>query len=183
VVVLALVGALAAAGFALFRTRPPRRLSRSAYDDIVGEAARRHHVSPFLVKAVIEQESGFDPWVTGAVGEVGLMQITTGAMRDWEEQTAQRCRLPGLLFDPRLNIEVGTWYLGKAQAKWRDYRDGDALALAQYNAGARNATRWAPEDPREAVRLDGISFPSTREYIRRVRQYRRSFEREHGGSG
>jgi soluble lytic murein transglycosylase len=106
------------------------------------------------------------------------MQITMAAVKDWERDTGQKCWLRGLLYDPELNIEVGTWYLSAALVRWRGYRDAEILALAQYNAGARNAARWAPSDPADAMPLSRVSFPSTREYISRVRQYRRAFERE-----
>lgn len=106
------------------------------------------------------------------------MQITPGAVKDWQRATGQRCRFNGMLFDPRLNIEIGTWYLSKAVATWQDYRDSDVLALAQYNAGPSRAREWRPKDPREELELSRISFPSTREYIKRVRHHWRTFERD-----
>lgn len=151
----------------------------TAYDAIIWEAARRHGVSPFLVKAVVYTESRFNPWAVGSKSEIGLMQITDGAVQDWEDHTGRRCPLRGLLFDPRLNIEIGTWYLGHASARWQDYRDAEVLILAQYNAGPSRAAAWSPADPQERLSLDSISFPSTREYIRIVREYSRKFEKEH----
>jgi soluble lytic murein transglycosylase len=151
---------------------------QNAYDDIIREASRRHQVSPFLVKAVIRKESDFNPLAVGAVGEIGLMQITDGAVEDWERHTGRECRLSALRFDPRMNIEIGTWYLGKAVRRWRGWKNGIFLALAQYNAGPSKAKAWAPEDPREKVPLDAIEFPGTREYIERVLEYLHEFERE-----
>ena len=175
--VLAIALALA---LAAWRLRPPRH-DENFYDNDIWEAARRHRVSPFLVKAVIAQESSFDASAVGESREMGLMQITEGAVKDWERLTGRRCRLRGLLFDPRLNIEIGSWYLGKAMARWREYRDADVLALAQYNAGEQTVSErnWAPKDPREQVRLAAVDFPSTRQYIVRVRERWRQLEREY----
>jgi soluble lytic murein transglycosylase len=173
-VLLALVGGLAwNLGF-----RPRQR--SMAYDSIIWEASRRHRISPLLVKAVIRRESKFSPWARGRAGEVGLMQITDHVVQDWERWSGERCAAKGMLFDPRLNIEIGTWYLALALKRWRGYRDVEMLALAQYNAGPANAGRWAPKDPRERV-LNRIRFPMTREYILKVLEYRLMYERKYRG--
>ena len=167
---------LAAVYFGYFRSQQGKQ---NAYDRLIWEAAARHHVSPFLVKAVIARESSFRASAKGKMGEMGLMQITDGAVKDWARHTGHRPPLPGLLFDPRLNVEIGTWYLGRGLLRWHDYRSRNVLALAHYNAGAGNARKWAPEIPSQKVELNTISFPSTREYIRVVLENWNSFEREH----
>ncbi len=178
-VLLIVVILAAGAAFCLFTFKARLKEHRCRYDSIIWETARRHGVSPLLVKAVIRRESNFKNLAVGAAGEVGLMQITEGAVLDWEEYSGQRCALRGLLFDPRLNIEIGTWYLAKGLKRWRNHRDADALALAHYNAGPSKAREWAPEDPRLPVSMKRISFPDTREYIISVREYWTSFEKEY----
>jgi soluble lytic murein transglycosylase len=182
VLALAAIVAIVAVGVLIHRGCRLERISESAFDDIIWEKAQRHGVSPYLVKAVVKQESGFLPWAVGDAGEVGLMQITGQVVTDWERATGQQCRLQGLLFDPRLNIEIGTWYLARAVRDWQQYRDRDVLALAQYNAGPTRARNWAPEDPNENA-LERVRYPGTQEYISRVLRYREalekgSFERE-----
>ena len=147
------------------------------YDTIIVEAANRHHVSPALVKAIIRQESGFRPWIEGKAGEVGLMQLTPGAVRDWERSTGQKCQTRGVLFDPRLNIEIGSWYIASTLAQWQSRPDMEVLALAQYNAGIKNAVKWAAADPK-ANTLDRISFPSTRRYIERILRFKHTYEHD-----
>jgi soluble lytic murein transglycosylase len=145
------------------------------FDDMIREAASRHGIDPALVKAVIRQESSFCPWQVGKAGEIGLMQITGAAVKDWETFTGQRCRYRGMLFDPRLNIEIGTWYLARAVRRWREYEHGDSLALAEYNAGISRARQWAPEDPVGNV-MPRVRFPSTRKYISNVIKYRVEYD-------
>jgi len=147
---------------------------RHAYDAMIREAAARHGIDPAIIKAVIKQESRFRPWQVGAAGEVGLMQLTSGAVTDWETATGQRCRYRGLLFDPRLNIEIGTWYLARALRRWRKFDEGEMLALAEYNAGLSRAREWAPEANDGNV-LPRIRFPSTRKYISNVLRYRERY--------
>lgn len=146
------------------------------FDRVISEAAARHGISPSLVKAVIRQESDFRPWVTGKVGEIGLMQITTPTVQDWERVTGQRCPTRGMLYEPRLNIEIGTWCLARAWTQWANRPQQTELALAQYNAGRVHALRWAKAAGESEV-LESISFPSTKRYIRSVMKYRQKYER------
>ncbi len=161
---------LAAALLGVLDLRHFRAGGEDAFDEIIADAARRHAVSPHLVKAVIKQESGFRPWQVGRAGEIGLMQLMPGAVQDWERHTGQACRHRGLLFDPRLNIEIGTWYLGRALKRWHDTEDLEILALAQYNAGPSRAIEWNASETAEKG-VDRVRFPSTREYITSVLDY------------
>ncbi len=177
--VLAVAAVTAAAVYGGWRYRAWRGqfADEDTFDEIIEEAVKRHQVPACLVKAVIRQESSFRPLVRGGAGEIGLMQITEGAILDWERFHGRRCPRRGMFFDPRMNIEVGTWYLARALNKWRDYRDAEVLALAEYNAGRTNALNWAPEDRRENA-LERIHFPGVREYIEKVMKYRLAFELE-----
>lgn len=144
---------------------------------LIAESARRHHVPRALVMAVIQQESRFDSQARGGAGEVGLMQITHHAIADWAQRMSVSAPGKYLAHDPAWNIEVGTWYLGRALERWRGYADAEVLALAEYNAGPSNARRWAPEIAGTSA-LDNISFPGTRRYIDRVLSFRVRFDED-----
>ena len=63
---------------------------------------------------------------------------------------------------------ASAWYLGQAVQYWEARKCSDPLpfALAEYNAGRRNAIRWATEagtDAREFV--ETVSFGTTKAYI------------------
>lgn len=159
--------AVIAAAVLFWRERFERVPPRERYDQYIAQAADRHNVPPALVQAVIAVESSYRPRVRGKDGELGLMQITVPVAQDWRRHTGRKYGAKGLLLDPRLNIEIGTWYLGRALRRWREYRHGVKLALAQYNAGPGKVTEWVPQSPR-ADPIDGISYPGTRQYIKKV---------------
>jgi soluble lytic murein transglycosylase len=137
----------------------------NAYDQIIMEAARRHCIDSCLLKAVIWKESRFKQNARGGKGEVGLMQVRpTAAAKDW--MIANHIDIPseGILFYPRINIEIGAWYLSDALRKWRKYEHCEELALSQYNAGARGMSSWIPSDYNGEV-LENIKISSTKSYV------------------
>ena len=154
-------------------TAVQRGKNTTRYDAIIWETANRHDVDPYLIKAVIRQESRFNPNVRGKAGEVGLMQITEGAVADWMRVNKRAITFPGGTFDPEMNIEIGTWYLARACSRWRTHPKSDVLALSQYNAGPTRAKRWA-KLPDEKL-LAAIPIASTRSYIVNVLAYRDEF--------
>ncbi len=137
----------------------------SMWDRCIVEAARRNNVDPRLVKAVVWRESRFRPDALGLAGEVGLMQIRPGgAVADWARANGVEPPPVGALFTPELNIEIGSWYLGKAVRKWAPYKGCFELSLCEYNAGSSRSNSWRPLNPDDNV-VDNISISSTRAYV------------------
>lgn len=175
--ITALVLAAAAGALVLAEKDPAYRLAEwlsfgrhTAYDDAVASAAARHGVDPLLVKAVIWQESRFHPEKVGAHGERGLMQVTEGAAQDWVKSEGIETFVPADLFDPKTNIEVGTWYLGRALKHWGTQEDPLPFALGEYNAGRSRVRRWSRGEQISAEDLRAaMDIPSTRFYVSAVR--------------
>jgi soluble lytic murein transglycosylase-like protein len=115
-------------------------------DRIVRDAADRHHVDQALVKAVINQESGWNAGAVSRKGAIGLMQLIPG--------TAQRFGA-GNPFDPAQNVEAGTTYLKSLLDR---YNNNLSLSLAAYNAGEH------------AVDLNGgvPAYRETQQYVQKV---------------
>lgn len=106
----------------------------SRYDDLIQRASRKYGVPAALIKAVMKQESGFDPGVVSPAGAVGLMQLLPSTAG---KSVAQ-------LKDPATNIDAGTKYL-KEQL---DAFGGNVrLALAAYNAGPNAVRRYGGVPP------------------------------------
>ena len=184
----ALLLAAATAALVLLEEDPGYRLSEwlgfgrhRAYDDEIASAAARHGVDPLLVKAVIWQESRFHPDKLGSRGERGLMQVTEPAAADWVAATGVETFVPGDLLDPKTNIEVGTWYLGRALRHWSGQPDPLPFALGEYNAGRSRVKRWAGGGRMSADELDAaMDIPSTRAYIAAVRGRHDYYRRRDG---
>ena len=93
--------------------------------------SRRQGLDPVMVAAVIEIESRFDPFAKSHVGACGLMQLMPPTAR--ELLALRNARVDARhLFNPVLNIELGTAYLARLLHRF----DGDLQrALVAYNAG------------------------------------------------
>jgi len=139
------------------------------YDRLIRSVAIEHHLDPMLVKAVVWRESRFDPKKYGGAGERGLMQVSEKAAKEWaRENKIDNFRVEEL-FDPKTNLEAGTWYLRRAFEHWETQSDPMPFALAEYNAGASRAQRWSGGNGVDAVPaqtfLKKIDFPGTRKYV------------------
>lgn len=153
------------------------------YRDIIVAQSGRLGLDPRLVAAVIRVESRFFPGAVSSVGARGLMQVLPETGR-W---AAGRLGLTGfrseMLYDPVVNITIGTWYLahlldqfeGRAPAAGARLPTGLPAALAAYNAGRQVVDAWLAVgvwDGTEAG-ANRIPFPETRAFVRRVlRDYR-----------
>ena len=72
----------------------------------------KYNVSPFLVQAIIRQESGFRPQVSSYAGAMGLMQLMPGTARYTQRQFAKGGRLSRSdIVDPEQNVKLGTMYI------------------------------------------------------------------------
>jgi soluble lytic murein transglycosylase-like protein len=128
-------------------TKPVEPTARERFDDIVVEHASRHALRADLVRAVIQVESGYNPWARSAKGAMGLMQLMPATARDLGVRDA---------YDPAENIRGGTAYLRQLLDK---YSGNEELALAAYNAGSGAVDRYGRRIP---------PFRETRDYVRKV---------------
>lgn len=153
------------------------RFREQRYNQLIETVAAQYGVDKFLVKAVIRRESQFDPFVYGRAGEIGLMQVTEGAGREWARATGRKDFGRDLLWNERANIEAGTWYLARALNRWRNKDDRIPFALAEYNAGFGNVLRWLPSgQATTAAQLrEAITIASARRYVDTVLEFYDSY--------
>jgi soluble lytic murein transglycosylase len=135
--------------------------------DMVRQYAAQRGLDPYLVLALIREESSFAPQAVSRTGARGLMQL----MPQTAEQTAREHRLGpvphGALETPAVNIQIGTNHLADLL---QDFGGNLSLAVASYNAGKQPVQRWMQRfgfaDDVEFV--EDIPFTETRTYVKRV---------------
>jgi soluble lytic murein transglycosylase-like protein len=132
----------------LLVTRPVSRQYRNDYDDLIVESARLEGVRPDLVRAVIQVESGYNPYARSPKGAMGLMQLMPATAAGLGVTRP---------YDPEQNIRGGVRYLRSLLER---YENNEELALAAYNAGAGAVERYGNQVP---------PYRETRDYVRKVR--------------
>lgn len=134
-----------------------------AYWDLVSAVAASTGVDPYLVLAVMREESRYNAQAISPAGAIGLMQLmpyTARALAEGEEVPIQK------LMQPEVSIRYGATYLSGVL---RDFRGDVTLALAAYNAGpvaARRFARAPRHDPDLFVAT--IPYAETRGYVQIV---------------
>ena len=99
------------------------------YEDYIQKYSAQYGIDPNLARAVMKEESGFDPTVTSKEGAMGLMQVTSGAAED--------VGVTGDLYDPETNIHAGVGYLAWIRDNYHPSSDQEWIQM--YNAGPGNA--------------------------------------------
>jgi soluble lytic murein transglycosylase len=142
------------------------------YPELISLAEQRHGVDWALIAAVIQVESGFSPAAVSKKGAVGLMQIMPDTAA-WVSARLGESVAQEDLVDPKVNIHLGTYYLRYLLDRFAT----EQAALAAYNGGPTNVSRWLEEGTWDGSHGDAhrIPFRETRSYVRRVLLMRRLY--------
>jgi soluble lytic murein transglycosylase len=141
-----------------------------AFWDLVRRNAYANHLDPYLVMALIRQESGFDPKAVSGPGARGLMQLlppTAKEVARGPRSSGRHARASGNLFDPGYNLRVGCRFFSEMI---REFNGSLEQALAAYNAGPDRVKQWlnGHSFPEPAAFVESIPFPETRTYVQTV---------------
>jgi len=135
------------------------------------ELAARHGeangLDPALVLAVIRVESKGRADAVSRAGARGLMQLMPRTAEEVAQKSGVELRSPDQLFDPELNIRLGTRYLAELR---RLFDDDPYLYLAAYNAGMGRVDRWRLQNPQLSSRelVERFAPSETKAYVPRV---------------
>ena len=109
--------------------------SREEINDIISEISSKHGVNDKLVRALIRQESGFNPTIVSKAGATGLMQLMPATAQSLGVTDAK---------DPVQNVDGGVRYLKSLMKK---YNGNLILSLAAYNAGPGAVDKYGGVPP------------------------------------
>ncbi len=137
------------------------------YDSFVLKHAQNTKVEPELIMALMKQESVFDFNAHSWANAYGLMQLIPATAKEMASLKKVELRENKQLFDPELNIKLGTHYLKQLSKRFKGKKE---WVLAAYNAGPHRVKRWKklPGSEQTDVFIENVEYSQTRDYVRKV---------------
>jgi soluble lytic murein transglycosylase len=149
-----------------------------SYWDLIKKYAGEYELDPYLMAALVAQESTFVADVRSHANAYGLMQLLPATGRTYARRLNLRYT-SRLLTTAEPNIRMGMAYFAD---KVREFGTVP-LALASYNAGETPVRRWISERGRilpEDEFIDDIPYPETQNYVKRILGTAEDYRRLYG---
>ncbi len=136
------------------------------WEAIKAESAK-NNLDPYLVAALIRQESEFNPAAVSRANACGLMQLLPAVGKSMAREEGIEHFQTFQLFDPTTNIRLGTRYLRKTLDKFGGVTE---YALAAYDAGNDRVIDWQTAGPYQGMDefIESIPITETREYVENI---------------
>jgi soluble lytic murein transglycosylase len=143
--------------------------------------AKLQNLDPYVVAALIRQESEFNPKAISHKNAYGLTQLLPATGRQMAKKNGVRRFRTSMLFQPATNLQLGSRYLRSMLDEWGGKWEE---TLASYNAGKTRVDDWVNwgsfQEPAEFV--ESIPFTETREYVQAVLRNAAIYRRLYGTS-
>ena len=159
---LAILSSIRAEAWDAIDLRFPLPLKRT-----FSQMAQERTMNTSLLYAISRQESALYPLAQSPVGARGLMQLMPATAKETAAKLGVPYRNEQQLFDPAMNIRLGSAYLKRLL----DVYDGNRiLAAAAYNAGPGRVKRWRDQSTNKPmdVWVESIPYRETRNYVQNV---------------
>ena len=141
-----------------------RILFPEPYWETIKAESAKNNLDPYLVAALIRQESEFNPAAISRANACGLMQLLPAVGKSMAREEGMEHFQTFQLFDPVTNIRLGTRYLRKTLDKFGGVTE---YALAAYDAGDERVREWQDAGPYQGIDefVESIPITETREYV------------------
>ncbi len=144
----------------------PELLYPYVYGDTVLKASKKLSINPYLILAVMREESRFDLLARSPAGALGLMQLMPETAKKEGKKIGIILKNDSDIFEPEKNILIGSFYLKKLIEEFGN----TVIAIAAYNAGEKAVSSWLKNNSYNDIDefLEDIPYAETKEYVRRV---------------
>ena len=142
---------------------------KKEYSEYVEEYSQEYNVDENLVYAVIKAESNFNPNAKSSKNAIGLMQLVESTAKEICKKVDIRLtddELREKLFEPEININLGTKYLSILIEKYQNVE----IAITAYNAGIGTVDNWIEKDiiKADGSNIENIPYKETNNYVRKI---------------
>ena len=149
------------------------------YWNLITKYSTANNLDPYIVAALMAQESTFTAEVKSVANAYGLMQLLPSTASRYARRMGMGRLAATSLIQPETNVRLGTEY-------FKDLVDrfgGSYYALASYNAGENRIVQWMAQKPgiAEDEFIDDIPFPETQNYVKRILGTAEDYRRLYGG--
>ena len=136
-----------------------------SYSNYISKYSKEYDLDPYLVMAVIKQESNFIADAKSPYAG-GLMQLTETTANEYAKKLGMKNYD---YMDPETNINIGCFVLSSLIEKYGVID----TALAAYNAGIGNVNGWLvnPDYSYDGKTLYKIPYPETKHYVHKIKKY------------
>lgn len=144
-----------------------KRIYPLEHQDYVEQYAEQFGVDPFYIYSIIKAESNYDTNANSPKGAQGLMQLLPTTANEIAESLGLEITEEAI-YNPKINIMLGTKYFSNLVKAYGNVM----LALAAYNAGPGNVTRWISEGDikKDGSDIENIPYKETNMYVRKIVQ-------------
>lgn len=146
-----------------------------AYWETIRRKAQERELDPYLILALIRQESLFDAQARSPAFALGLMQLLPSTAARVAKQIGAPPPTNEQLFEPETNLTLGTQYLKDLLLR---YSNDWFKAVAAYNAGESAVDRWVKEIVTDDVEefVERIPYVETRGYVKLIMRNHRIYK-------
>ena len=134
--------------------------------DEINLAGKKFALDPFLIMALIREESYFNENARSASNALGLMQLMPGTANYIITKFAIKVPQKYDMMNPRINIFLGCTYLKYLEER---FNDNDLYVIAAYNGGEGSVNKWIKKSHADNDEfIENIPYDETHNYVKKI---------------